>query len=199
MESNIQIVEKPDWVSWDDIHKVLWEAHADNREKGIWMRYPSLSGEEIRLRVEGKGKMFCAIKDGKLVGSAALVSKNTRLWFDESKTTYAYLCFTGVLPECAGQGVYKHLYGCVEREKEKLGLTHIMFDTHEKNCRMLEINAKNGFFPVDYKFCKDHFNIVMANWPKECPYSKVRIRYEFEKRKLRVKIKHLLLFFESKM
>lgn len=192
MESNIQIIEKPNWISWDDIHNALWLAHAQNREQGMLMRYASLSGEEIRERVEGKGKMFCAIKDGRLVGTAAIVTKKAKMWFDKVPTVYAYLCFACVLPECAGQGVYKQLYIEREREREKMGLRHVMFDTHENNHRMLEINKKNGFNPVNYKFYKDHFNIVMVNWPEGCPYSNMRMRFEFAKRKLFVKANYIL-------
>ena len=193
MDSNIQIIEKPDWISWDDIHKTLWESHVQNRMRGISMRYASLSGEEIRERVEGKGKMFCAIKDGRLVGTAAIVTKKAKLWFNKTPTVYAYLCFACVLPEFSGQGVYKQLF--INLEREKIGLQQVMFDTHENNHRMLEINAKNGFKPVDFKFYKDHFNIVMVNWPEGCPYSDKRMRFEFVRRKILVKTKYTLKSF----
>lgn len=192
MGNSIQITEKPEWISWDDIHNVLWEAHSSNREKGIFMHYSTLSGNEIRQRIDGKGKMFCAIKDNKLVGTAAIVPKTTMLWYDKVPTTYAYLCFACVLPEYAGQGVYKQLYIYREEKIEKMGLRNMMFDTHENNCRILEINSKNGFVPVDYKFYKDHFNIVMVNWPGGCPYSDIRVKYEFTKRKFITKIKFIL-------
>lgn len=42
----IEIVEKPEWVSWDDIHDVVWKAHENNRKKGVIMSYPSLPGEK---------------------------------------------------------------------------------------------------------------------------------------------------------
>ena len=48
MDSSIQIIEKPDWVSWDEIHEVLWKAHENNRENGVFMSYPSLTGDEIK-------------------------------------------------------------------------------------------------------------------------------------------------------
>lgn len=189
MNTDIQIIEKPDWVSWDDIHNTLWTAHASNRERGMAMRYASLTGEEIRERVEGKGKMFCAIKDNKLVGTAAVVTKKAKLWFDKDSATYAYLCFACVLPECAGQGVYQQLYIEREREGMKMGLKHLMFDTHENNSRVLEINSKKGFKPVDYKFYKDHFNVVMVKWLDGCPYSDFRCKFEFAIRKMIVKAK----------
>ena len=58
MGSEIQIIEKPDWLSWDEIHDVLWKAHEQNRNNCINMSFPALSGEKIRERIEGKGKLL---------------------------------------------------------------------------------------------------------------------------------------------
>ena len=58
MGQNIQIIEKPDWVSWDEIHSVLWKAHEQNRKKGMIMSLPSKSAEDLQKYMEGKGKMF---------------------------------------------------------------------------------------------------------------------------------------------
>ncbi len=62
-------MEKPEWVSWDEIHEVLWKAHEKNREKGIIMASPSLSCEEIKNKIGNKGKMFLAIVGDKVVGT----------------------------------------------------------------------------------------------------------------------------------
>ena len=188
MGNNIQVIEKPNWISWDDIHSLLWAAHAENREKGIFMKYPSLIGEEIRNRVEGKGKMFCAINNGKLVGTGAILKKESKQWFDKSTCTYMYFCFAGVLPEYKGQGIYKLLY--LSRLKECNGSDRIMFDTHEDNKLLININKRNGFVPVDYKFYKNHFNIVMVKWLNKCPYTNFRCKFEFIKKKLFVKFKY---------
>ena len=92
MEPCIQIIEKPDWVSWDDIHEVLWKAHASNRANGIAMRKPSLLGNEIKKEIGENGKMFVAIVDGQLAGTAAIVHKEGKMWYNNG--TYGYLCFT---------------------------------------------------------------------------------------------------------
>ena len=47
----IKIMEKPEWVSWDDIHQLLLAAHKKNIEKGIVMKYAQLPGEEIRKKI----------------------------------------------------------------------------------------------------------------------------------------------------
>lgn len=189
MNSEIKIIQKPDWISWDDIHSLLWAAHSVNREKGILMKFPSLPGEEIRKRVEGNGKMFCAIKEGKLVGTGAVIKKKSKLWFDKSTSDYLYFCFAGVLPEYKGQGIYKMLNS--SRLKESNGFDRVMFDTHEDNKRLIDINKKNGFVPVEYRFYNNHFNVVMVKWLNGCPYSILRCKYEFFKIKFFVKLKYL--------
>jgi len=47
-DTDLHIIEKPEWVSWDEIHDVLWKAHAENREKGMNMNLPALPAEQIR-------------------------------------------------------------------------------------------------------------------------------------------------------
>ena len=52
-----------------------------------------------------------------------------------------------------------------------MGLNRILFDTHEHNQRMIDINSQHGFVPVDISVWKDHYNIVMVKWLNGCPYS----------------------------
>jgi len=185
MNNDIQIIEKPDWVSWDDIHELLWNAHAENRKNGVFMRYPTLSGEEIRQRVEGIGKMFCAFVDGKMVGTGAIVAKSFKLWFTKESEVFGYQCFAAVLPEFTGKGIYKLLNLYREQESRRMGINRLMFDTHEGNIHILNILKKNGYKFVDYKFYKNHYNIVMVKWLDGCPYGGFRLWYEFTKRKLK--------------
>lgn len=187
MDSFIQIVEKPDWVSWDEIHQVIWKAHADNRNNCVVMRYPSLSGEEICQKIEGNGKMLCAIADGKVVGTAAIIVKSSHLWC--GKGNYAYCCFASVLPEYNGKGIYKALDLKREELALTLQLTRMLGDTHENNKHRLDIAKKAGYKFVDYKYYKNHYNVVMVKWLNGCPYTEFRRKIEFLKRKLQVKIK----------
>ena len=196
MSSDIKICEKPDWVSWDCIHDVIWQAHKTNREKGINMRFPSFSGNEIRERIEDhNGKMFLALCEDIVVGTEAFTVKKSKLWCGNGN--YTYLCFAAVLPEYTGCGVYKCIYSEVERVSKDLGLNRVMFDTHEDNKRIIEIHAKNGFRPVAYKNYGDHYNIILVKWLDGCPYSEFRCRVEFQKIKFIVRFKqYLKKFFE---
>lgn len=181
MNSNIQIVEKPDWVSWDDIHDVVWRAHAQNREKGIVMRYPSLQGEEIRQRIEGKGKMFVALDGTTLVGTAAYSVKDSSLWC--GKGDYGYYCFAAILPSYRKMGIYPKLCEIREKEMIKQGIHRIMMDTHEGNKRELALAQKQGFIPIDFVVRKDHNSVLMVKWLDRCPYSSLLCKGQFLLRK----------------
>lgn len=191
----VQIIEKPDWVTWDDIHEVIWESHESNRQKGIRMRFPALPGEEIRKRVEGNGKMFVALDGKKVVGTAAIIKKKTHLWC--GKGEYAYLCFASVLQNYKGQGVYKQLNQYIERESQRIGLKRVLFDTHERNTRIVDINLKHGYKRVSYKRYDDHYSIIFVKWLDGCPFSSTRCRFEFAKQWFVVKTIFIIKSFES--
>ena len=177
MEQNIKIVEKPEWVSWDEIHNVLWKAHENNRSKGIIMAFPSLSGEEIKKKIGEDGKMFIALDGKKVVGTLALIKKTGKEWYCSGE--YGYLCFGAVLSEYSGKGVYRSLYQLAEPMARKMGLTILTRDTNEHNARMLKIAKQEGYYFVEYRVCKDHFNIVRAKWLNGCPYSESYIKMRF--------------------
>lgn len=186
----IVVREKPSFVSWEAVHDVLMSAHALNREKGVIMKFPTLSGEEIRQKFDGgKGKMLVAMDGEKVVGTAAFIIKQGYFWFCKEK--YIYLCFAGILPEYEGKGIYKQL--CQEREEaaRRLGIKVMLFDTNEQNTHVIDVNIRNGFQKVSFKDYIDHYNIVLAKFLDEKKPNTFYRFIRFNERKLRVKILHL--------
>lgn len=181
--NNIEILERPDWVSWDDIHDVLWKAHAMNREKGINMAFPALPGDKICEMIEGgNGKMFVAVDKNTVVGTGAVIKKKHNLWC--GKGEYGYLCFASVLPNYSSMGIYKQLREYIERETCKMGIDKVLFETHEGNGRMLRINSRNDYKMVDFKVTStDHYNVLMVKWLDGCPYSDLYVKWQFLIRK----------------
>lgn len=165
----IQITEKPDWVSWDNIKQCLYEAHASNRAKGIIMRKPSLPVEVIKEEIGKDGVMLVAIDDNMVVGTAALIPKSGSFWF--YKGYYGYMCFASVLPDYRRKGIYKGL--CAERERmaANKGMGGLYIDTHHMNKDLIGICQRNGFERVGVKRCKDHWNVVLFKWLDRCPHA----------------------------
>lgn len=157
--SNICITIKPDNVSWDEIHNVLFEAHASNLKKGIKMRKPSLPGDAIAKEIGNDGEMFVAMDREKIVGTASLLKKNVSTWYH--KGPCGYLCFVAVLPSYSGKGVYKQLSEACDVYATQQGLKGIYFDTHYRNKRMIRASEKGGYKRVGVRNCGSHWNVIM--------------------------------------
>ena len=188
MDSSIVISKKPDNVSWEEIRDVLWKAHEKNRENGIIMSYPSLSGEEVRNKVGDNGVMFTALDGEKVVGTLALVKRSGYRWYNKGQ--YGYMCFGAVLPEYSGKGIYRSLYELAEATARQMGLSVLSRDTNERNARMLKITRQEGYHFVELKAYKDHFNIVRTKWLGKCPYSDWYIKMRFALSKIKTKIRY---------
>lgn len=187
MDSSIHILEKPDWLSWDAIHQVIWDSHAENREKGIAMRNPSLSGDQIKNKLGENGKMLVALNDeNKLVGTAAVMPKEIKVWF--GKQVFAYCCFAAILPDYNGKGIYKEMCRRQEELARGMGLDKMIFDTHENNTRIINHALKAGYRFVNYRFYRDHFNVVLAKWLDGCPFPDYYCRIEFLVSKVKTKL-----------
>lgn len=183
MDSSIQIIEKPDWVSWDDIHEVLDKAHVENRAQGINMNHPALSGDEICKEIGDTGVMMVALDDQKVVGTAAIIPKNIHKWYAHGRV--AYMCLAGVLPSYQGLGVYRKLM----EKREQIAKTqdyHVLtFDTHMKNTNVQMFAKNNGYKYVRFFRTKYNHNfVVMAKWIDGCPFTDGFIRRRFKLSKL---------------
>lgn len=187
----IQIIEKPDWVSWDDIHQVIWKAHEQNREKGIQMRIPTLTGEELCKFIGGNGKMFVALDGEKVVGVLALVVKEGKQWYNRGR--YGYVSLGAVLSEYSGRGVFRALYDNMETEARRLQLSVLVRRTHENNERILKISKQQGYHFVGYKTSGGYFHIVRVKWLDGCPYPLWYINLRFHLSKLFVKSRYKIV------
>lgn len=191
MKNNIQIQEKPDWLSWDDIKQCLFEAHAINREKGINMANYQWPAEKIKEYVGDNGIMFVALDGDKLVGTAALAEKQGYHWYTKGKC--GYLCFACVIPSYSGLGIYHSLLKKREDFARTQNFDVLYYDTHCKNEKILSFGEKNGFRKVRYfqTKSKDHYSIVMTKWLNGCPYSKFYCWWKYSVSKVKTKLKAL--------
>lgn len=179
MKTNIQVIEKPEWVLWDEIKKCLSDAHTINRDNGINMSHYQWSAEKIKDYIGDKGIVLVALDGRKIVGTASFTEKNGGKWF--AKGRYAYMCFAGVIPEYKGIGLYRILTTKREEIAQKKGYKLLVFDTHIQNKEVQTIAKRRGYKYVQYfqAASKDHFSVMMAKWLGKCPYSKIycRMRY----------------------
>lgn len=195
MAANIQILEKPDWVSWEDIRQCLYDAHSVNRDKGINMQLYHKSPEELYDYIIGaNGTMLVALNDSKVVGVGGICERKKKVWF--TKGTYALLCLGGIRPEYSGLGIYKRLLQMRERIADERGFSVVLITTHEKNKRIIDITTKNGYKLVGYTIVGDHYNVLMAKWSTGCPYSKIYREYQVCLSWIRVRLCSILRYIK---
>jgi GNAT superfamily N-acetyltransferase len=180
---DIIIIEKPDWVSWDDIHEVLWKAHEQNRKKGINMTHYQWPVEKICEFLGENGVVIVALKDKKVIGTAAIAEKYGKNWYADGR--YAYNCFACVLPEYTGKGIYRQLCNKREEIAKSRNYVSMVFDTHVKNAYVQNVNKQNDFRYVKYFHAHDHYCVVMAKWVNGCPYTKLYCYYRYQKSRLK--------------
>lgn len=184
----IIIQEKPDWVSWDDIEKCLYEAHSYNRNNGIKMGHQNMTGNEIKDLLGENSHMLVAVDNGCLVGCAAMKVLEKRFWY--GKGIYAYCCFASVLPQYAGQGIYHRFVEKRETIARQLGINMMFFNTSPDNKRVIKIAEGAGYKKVSYSISNGFPYVFLVKWLNGCPFSVAKCKYEYLKRKFLVKTMH---------
>lgn len=191
-DSSIQVIEKPDWVSWEDIKQCLYEAHSVNRAKEINMAHYQWPAEKIRDSLGNGGVMLVALDGKKVVGTAAIAEKNGNSWYANGR--YAYMCFAGVIPDYGGHGIYKGLVKKREEMAESQGYHILLLDTHCHNKKIQEIAKKNGYRFVRFFRAKsgDHYSVVMVKWIDTTPYSAIYCWMKYNLSKIKTIIRYPL-------
>jgi len=193
--AEVIITEKPDSVTYQEISRVLREAHREHIRNGIVMRVPSLPPEELEKWVGPDGKCFVAMDGEQVVGTASYKVRAFRRWYCRGNA--AELTMDGVLPEWQG----KHILTMLNRAREeailRMGFRVLYLDTAEENIRRLKIAEKEGFIPVDYLFpnsrSKGKYFVCMVKWADHSPFPRWYCRFRFQLKKLFVKAVYTVL------
>ena len=184
----IVILERPESVSWEQISFVLKKAHEENVRNGIVLPYPQLPPMEIKEKIEGKeGKLFVALSGDKLVATGAVKIIKKNLWCGNGD--YAYCFFAAVLPEFAGRGIYRRIEIAEEEYARLKGVNRMMFDTDDRNKRILSISKKNNYRQVEYRIRDGRNSVLLVKWLDGCPYSRIKCAIKFWRIRLKKKFK----------
>ena len=180
---DIRIIQKPDNVSYDDIHELLTLAHKKNYEKGMVLNYSRMSGEEIQKKLGKEGRTWVAMDGDKLVGTTSVTYFQGKSWWNHGKKV-AHGCFTGILKEYQGIGLMEELNAKKYDYIRNMGVDMTEGDTAETNYTVLKVFGKDGYKMVSYYAPNpNHFSVRIAKWLNGCPYSDQYIerRYKIAK------------------
>lgn len=190
MAQTIQVMEKPEWFSYDDIAEVLHAAHKKNISRGLNYSAGTQSGAEIESILKDQGKMFVASCGDKLVGVGALfLGTRSNSWYGKGKP-YGKVRFEAVLPEYQGMGISSLIRKKIEEEAyQQVDL--LVLDTAERNHLVRRINRKRGWYEVGCLSWKtnNYYSVVMAKWRDGCPFSQTTILKKYWKNTLKRHLK----------
>ena len=187
--SNIRIAEKPEWISFEEIHELLYAAHASNREKGFNVRTAEMSGDELEKHLGASGKCFVALDGKKLVGTASYRILNRNYWCARGAVVDRVLA--GVLPEYKGQHISTMLFKRIVDEAREKGYKYIESRTAEENEIVQKINVKDGYRYIDFLSTKtDHYTVVMLQWLDKCPLTQRQTDRHFKWRRFLIKARY---------
>jgi GNAT superfamily N-acetyltransferase len=182
------VVQKPDNISFDVIHDLLYKAHGENIKKGIIVKTALLNGEELREYIKRDGKCFVALDGNKLIGtlSVRVVPRNT--WY--SKKPIIETVLIGVDPEYSGKGVYAALEKAATEHALNQGYDMITFCTPENNIPMINSSLKKGYRLVSFFSSKtsELYFVVMLKWLKGAQYTEQYCNFRFKLKRFWVKL-----------
>ncbi len=180
LNTEIIIKEKPESVSWDEIHSVLYSAHKPNRELGIYQATAELSGKRLR-EVIGDGKCFVALDGDRVIGTCSVKIKNPHRWFAHGKA--AYYMLAGVLPEYQGRGIYSLLDQARDKYVVEQGIRVIYTFTPEKNIKLQTLRLKKGYYLAGFIAPSklDYYSVILVKWQNPPALIYIKLRYFLSK------------------
>lgn len=168
--SEIQYMEKPDRVSWDDVIACIRAADTVNQKKGFNMHIANVNPDEMKKDLQN-GKCFVALNGDKVVGTVSYKIRNLRKWYRWGKVIY--YSYDGIIPEYRGTDVYFKLKILEDKSISESGIRVYQCHTAEKNKTVIKINQKYGFrlvlFRPNFNGC-GYYSVTMLKWEDGCPF-----------------------------
>lgn len=192
------MTEKPNNISYEIIHDVLYAAHESTREQGIQFFTSSLIGRELEERIGKDGKCFVALVGYKVVGTVSVSMSDRNTWYANGRT--ASLKLLGVVPEFTGKHISSLLIQKVIDYATNMGATSVILDTAKENKQAISIYLHKGFHLVGYLSPKNanHYSVVCAHFLNNRKVSKLYCKMRFAVEKayicLRFKPHHIKRF-----
>lgn len=186
MRKRIDIVLKPDWISYDDIHNLLFIAHENNRNNGFHVKTADMDASSLEEHIGLDGECYVALDGEKLVGVTAvrIVERNNRY----SKGPVAAQILSAIHPDYQGQGISSSFHERVIAFAKKFKLTQIEGRVASKNTKIQKALLKWGFRYVDFVTYSniDHYTIVMLKWLDDTPISDIKLKIHYIIKKIYV-------------
>lgn len=189
---NYRIIEKPDFISFEQIQALLARSHSTNATKNLHYATATQTTETLIKKIQG-GVCYVALLEGsdQLIGTVSVTQIQQNYWYNHGPAALVKLM--GVDPDFRGMHISdKLLNACMDWAKAQ-GIPVMVTDSAEQNTAIRHLFTKHGFHTVDYCLyaANNFYSNVYAYWFEGCPYSApVRnARYQWKRLKIRFQYK----------
>ena len=185
----IIIREKPNEVSFDTIHEILYSAHESTRRNGTIIKTSLMNAQQLEDRVGSLGRCFVAYDNDNIVGTASYRVTTRNSWYYKGRVFNRILI--GVLPEYKGHHICEKLFNTIFQEAKQEGIKGIETRTAENNEIIQHICKKEGAHYVGFMpTLPDHYSVVMFQWTDGCPWPEWLLNSFYSAKRLLVKIRY---------
>lgn len=165
-------MEKPEWVSWEDVCECIHEANTVNDKKGFHMLFSDIKPEELEESIKkNNGKCFVALCDNKVVGTCSYKINNVNRWYLHGNAIY--YCFDGIRPQYRGTDVYFGLCDLRDKFVKETGVKIYQLHTAEQNKIIRKMNLIYGYKHVVFRPTAKrakYYSVTMVKWEDGCPF-----------------------------
>lgn len=186
--SEIKYIEKPDWISWDEIHDCIYKSHEVNRKKGLNMTSQNMTGLQLKEKLKN-GYCFVALKNNIVIGTVSLLFINSKHWWWTRKTV-AYTLLDAILPEYRGTDVFFGLEKIRNKYINDSGVRIRQCNTAEQNKTVIKLCKRAGYKIVQYSATAKgatHYSVIMALWEDGCPWPDWLVNFMFKLSKFTIR------------
>ena len=166
----IQFMEKPEWISWEEVRECMRSSHQTNTKLGFEMLNSKRTVDDLKNKMKVV-HLFVAIDDKKLVGLAgAKLIKMNKWW---TRNVVSYHCFDAILPDYRGTDVYIGLKDIRDRFDKQNNVRIFQFNTAEHNKTIIRLTEKKGYKRVQFAPTGEganYYSITMVKWSDGCPH-----------------------------
>ena len=182
MKNEICFIKKPDCVSFDMIHEVLWGAHESTRAKGMQFSTAEMTGEELEEYIKTHNATCYVAMDGdKVVGTLSCYLDYTNR--GPTKGFFVKEVLAGVLPEYKGQHIYSQLFELAIKYAKENEAKGIIVATFAGNKKMQQIKKRQGYIFTRHFIKNGHFSVCGYLCFDALPHSKMYYKLCFLKEK----------------
>ncbi len=177
--SEIQYMEKPDWVSWEDIRECIQTAHQTNKKWGFEMLNSKITADQLAIVLKD-ARCFVALDDNKVVGTSSVMIEYKKKWWRYGPVIY--YGYDGILSEYRGTDVYFALNELKDKFVKDTGVKVHYFRTAEHNKTVIKINLKYGYKLVQLNPTikgANYYSVTMVKWDDGCPFPDWFLKFMF--------------------